>query len=193
MKKIILTWWTHTWKTSILNELSSKWYTVIGEVAQKNMQTLIKLLGKENYQKWRKENFLEFQKMNIFDNLKIYFKKIENPKDWLIFYDRWVFDWIASLKREWYNIPNEIDELIKKIHYEKIFIIEHLDNHNTRNETGRILNLEISKKWEIFIKQTYLEKFWEKNIIIIPNIKIWDIEKNIEERTKIILNFLNNL
>lgn len=191
MKKVVLTWWTHTWKTSILKNLSLKWYTTIDEVAQNNMKTLINLLWKENYQKWRKENFLEFQKLNIYDNLKVYLNEINKAKDWVIFYDRWIFDWIASLNRESVDIPIEIKELIKDIKYNKIFIIEHLDKHDMRNETWRMLNSELSIKWEKYIKKVYTEKFWQNNIILISDIENWTTKEKIEKRTNLILKYLN--
>lgn len=195
MNKIVLTWWTFVWKTSILRNLSTKWYTIVDEVAQKNIQLLKNLLWDEDSKKWRQDNFLEFQRMNIFSNLNTYNESLNiwETKDWLIFYDRWIFDWFASLTREWIPIPKSIENLCHNVKYDIIFVIEHLSSHDPRKETWRMLNFEKSKKWEESIIKEYTKKIWIENIITIPKIIYEDTEKGIEERTQIILDHIINI
>jgi len=189
MKKIVLTGGTHVWKTSIIKNLQFLWYTAFESVAEKNMQLLIDLLWLEVYQKWRNENFLDFQRMIFFSNLQVYNEslKITNPKEWIIFYDRWVFDWFASLKREWIDVPIALEKQTENINYDMVFLIESLPYHDMRENEWRMLNEEMSKKWESFLIKEYQERFG--NIIRIPAIYYPENkELAIQERTNLILS-----
>jgi len=179
--KIVLTWWTHTWKTSILRYLESKWYNCLDEVAGDNMNMLLKILWKDWYSNWRKNNFLEFQQINIFSNLKRDFdlKKTDN----FTFLDRWVFDWIASLKREKLSISESILNLVDRISYDYIFIIDPIDFHEIRGSTWRMLDKDVSEKWNNFIIDEYVSRFWREKVVHVP----FD---TIENRAKFILNIL---
>jgi len=158
------------------------WYNCFDEVAGENMKMLIELFWMDKYRKWRKENFLEFQYMNIFSNLKREVS-IKNNNE-LNFLDRWVFDWIASLKRENYNISKSIESLVNNINYDYIFIIEPIGTHNIREHTWRMLDENISIKWSKFIINEYISRFWKKKVINVP----FD---TIENRAKFILDKIN--
>lgn len=124
------------------------------------------LLNENEYLNFRKNNFKEFQYMNIFSNLKRE-KNILNNNP-LIFLDRWVFDWIASLKRESIKIEDFIETLVKGINYDHIFIIEALEKHETREKTWRVLNKDTSEKWNNFIIKEYIERFWKDKVSFVP-------------------------
>ena len=182
MKKIVLTWWTYTWKTTLLKEFKKQGFICLDEVAQNNMKLLSSIL-KDKYLYWRKENFLEFQKMNIFDDLKRYLSVLKNEN--IIFFDRWVFDWVASLKRENIEIPDYIDKLFSNISYDIAFVIEPLKEHKTREYTWRVLNKEMSVKWAKYIENEYKDR-WVK--VIKVDTFSDNKEESIKKRVQFILN-----
>lgn len=188
-KFIVCTWWTHVWKTSVLEYLETQWYKRHISVAWKYMEMLSNIFWDAEYRVWRTNNFWEFQRMNIFADLELYFDSlnIKNIKDEIIFFDRWVFDWIASLKRENIEIPNSIEELVSKVkYYKKVFIFEPIWFHDSREQTWRMLNEEISLKWAKFIEEEYKNRWYE--IVKIPDIKAWNNHDNINARAELLLN-----
>ena len=188
MKKILFTWWTHVWKTSVLEYLESQGYFRYISVAGANMKMLRSLLWEDRYPEYRKENFKEFQYANIYDDLKLYHQSssLSWNKDDTVFFDRWVFDRIASLKREWYKIDASIEELVSKINYDLIFVFEPILEHNLRIETARLLNREVSEKWADFIKTEYTQRGWK--IIFVPNFEWVNVEESIKKRAEFVLN-----
>ena len=190
MKKfIVCTWWTHVWKTSVLEYLENEWYKRHISVAWKNMDMLNYYMWEEKYREWRTTNFLDFQRMNIFKDFELYIDSfnINDSKDEIIFFDRWIFDWVASLKRENINIPLEIEELISNIkYYSKVFIFEPIWFHEQREQTWRLLNEEISLKWAKYIEEEYVNRWYE--IVKVPNI-IW---KNPTDSIKKRAEYLKN-
>lgn len=188
-KFIVCTWWTHVWKTSVLEYLETIWYKRHISVAWKYMEMLSKLFWDLEYRTWRTKNFSEFQRMNIFADLELYFDslKTENTKDGIIFFDRWIFDWIASLKRENIEIPESIEELVSRVeYYKKVFIFEPIWFHEQREQTWRMLNEETSLKWTRFIEEEYKWRWYE--IVKVPDIQIWTPEENIKARAKFLLD-----
>lgn len=53
-----------------------------------------------------------------------------------------------------------------------------------------MLDLNISKEWERYIKKIYSDKFWKHNVISIPDIKSENPEESINKRAKMILDYL---
>lgn len=190
MKKFIVsTWWTHVWKTSVLKYLEKEWYKINDSFAWKNMNILSKILWKDEYKIWRKDNFLDFQKMNIFRDLELYYNslEIENTKGSIIFFDRGIFDWIASLKRENIDIPQNILSLVAKIQYfSKIFLFDSLPFHDIREDTWRMLDESISIKWAKFIENEYSERGYD--VIKIPYIEASNIDESIKKRAKFLID-----
>lgn len=189
MKKfIVCTWWTHVWKTSVLKYLEKQGYTIKESFAHENMDLLSGLLWKEGYRNWRKDNFLDFQKMNIIRDLKLYVDawNIKNTKEDIIFFDRWIFDYIASLHRENNKIPQNIEKLFEQIlYFSKVFIFEPIPFHDKRECTWRMLDKNNSLKWAWFIEEEYIKRWYR--IIKVPYIETWDISKNIEKRAEFLL------
>lgn len=188
--KILLTWWTHSWKTSILEYLSKNGFCTLWEVAWDNMKLLIDVLWLEWYRKWRNKNLDKLLEMYIYSNLKRDLN-ISNLNK-LTFYDRWVFDWIASFKRESIMIPDYIFDLVENIKYDYIFIIENLPYHNTRESTWRMLDQEKSNKWKKFIINEYEQRFWNDKVIIVPYFNL-NKEESIEKRAQFILDYIDNI
>lgn len=189
VKFIVCTWWTHVWKTSVLEYLETIWYKRHISVAWKYMEMLSKLFWDSEYRSWRTKNFSEFQRMNIFADLELYFDslKLENIKDEIVFFDRWIFDRIASLKRENIEIPESIEELVSKVtYYKKIFVFEPIWFHEQREQTWRMLNEEVSLKWARFIEEEYKSRWYE--IVKVPDIQNWTPEENIKARAKFLLD-----
>jgi len=191
MERILFTWWTFAWKTSVLEELQKIWYSVIWESSGRNIKLCQALLWDEEYRKWRPSYFEEFQRMNIHSNLEDYIKSLQigKTKDWIIFYDRWVFDWFASLKREWFKIPDWLEIVSKNISYDLIFLFEILPDHQTREHTWRMLNREVAEKWAKFIEAEYTQRFWADKIIKVPSIVYENNpQKVINERLEFVLS-----
>lgn len=195
MERILFTWGTFAWKTSVLEQLKQQWYSIIWESSGRNIKLCQALLWDGDYRKWKPSYFDEFQRMNIHSNLEDYIKSLDivDSKDWLLFYDRWVFDWFASLKREWFNIPEWLESISKTIRYDLIFLFDILPNHQTRENTWRMLNREVAEKWAKFIEAEYIQRFWADKIIKVPAIVYEnDPQRGINERLEFVLNEINN-
>jgi len=188
--KIVFTWWTYVWKTTILNLLENNWFNVFEEKAGENMFFLMNLLWEFKYRNWREKNFLEFQKMNIVSTLK---RDLLLDTKWINILDRWVFDFIASLKRENIDIPDYLEELVSNIDYDYIFFFEEIDKHDMRSFTWRMLGKEKSRLWAKFIYEEYKNRFWENKIIKIPFFDKQNIEENIETRYQFVLEQIKKL
>ena len=189
MKTVVLTGWTCCGKTSILEELASRWYSVFSEVAGHNMKPLQHLLW-EDYTAWRTEFFTDFQRMNFFDSMKVYFQALETskPKDNIIFFDRWLYDWIASFKREWYSVPESFNKITKKIQYDYCFHIEALPKHLIRANEWRMLNSDMSEKWAKYITQEYALQGIPSSVVIYGE---WC--STVEERADRVLEIIKNI
>ncbi len=186
--KIVFTWGTHVWKTTILNLFKDNKKIVINkEVVRENMNMLIDLLWIEKYQDWRINHFLEFQTMNIISSIK---RDINLNNNKINLLDRWVFDFIASLKRENINIPDSLLELVKNINYDLILFFEPIEQHKIREKTWRMLNKEKSELWAKYIYNEYINIFWNSKVIKVPFFNEWNIKNNIEERYNFILSIL---
>jgi len=181
-KKILFSWGTHVGKTSVLEFLESEWYTRKISVAGANMKMLRDLIGEKEYPNYRKENFQSFQLANIYDDLKLYHQSLkeDTTKDDIIFFDRWVFDRIASLKREWYTIDNSLEKLISEVKYDAVFIFSPLSTHSSRKETARLLDAEISEKWAALIEKEYKNRWYTP--IHVPDIAWEDLQDSIKKR-----------
>jgi len=191
MKRIVLTWCTHVGKTNLIKELVQKWYTTVESAAKKNMQLLIDMLWFEAYQKWRKENFLEFQKMIFFSSLHGYNDslKLTNTQWNVVFYDRWVFDPFASLKREQIPIPKMLVQQAKKIHYDVIFLIERIPIPKMGVQIGRMLDEGIAIEQEKHIIDEYLARFGD--LVRVPCVFYDDdLQRAFRERAAFMLDYL---
>jgi len=182
--KIVFTWWSYSWKFDLLNKLKCKWYNIKSEVVSTNIDLLIYLLWMEWYKNWRKENFLRFQEMNIFKNLErdIYLSETKTH-----FLDRWVFDFFASLKRENIEVTPELEKLSEKIYYDKIIFLEEIPFLDKLQE-WRLLDKKQSKLWWKLIKQEYIDRFWEENIIEVPF--FW--EKDLDSENNLRIEFIEH-
>ena len=188
MKNIVFTWWTHVWKTSVLEYLETQWYSRYISVAWANMRMLHDLLWDERYPDYRSKNFAEFQLANIYDDAKLYHQSLAttNTKDDVLFFDRWVFDWIASLKREAKMVSDSIEELVSKVSYDLVFIFDPIANHDSRNETARLLNREVSEKWANFIETEYINRWYK--IVHVPDLQWTSPSESIKLRAEFILS-----
>src|SRR5205814_993336 len=118
-------------KTTLIEELRARGYSVVGESAQLVMDTLTNFLGsEENQAKWRDGNQQwcqnEIAKISIYQNRamdELIRTKALNDGDF-IFFDRGLHDSLAYIQKLELLEPEELIKACQNISYDWVFVLE---------------------------------------------------------------------
>ena len=178
-KKIILTGAPHAGKTSTLEELKNQGHYIIDESAIEVICALTKLLGDQEYQAWRNENFPSFASL-IGHRQKALEEKIDETKQ-IVFIDRGLIDNLAFT--QYFDHPTTKDNktLAESAQYDKIFLLEIIEPFNGRSETGRSENRDTAYGIQKQLIKTHHDYGFD--VTLVPQMSIKDRVSFILERS----------
>jgi len=172
--RIVITWWLYSGKDDLLKEFKKKWYNLKWNVVDKNIDFLIYALGMEGYKLWIKNNYFKFQEINILKTLErdIYLK--ENK---LYLLDGWVFDFFVDLKQRWLKLQSDLEDLTKKIYYDKIVFLNDISFLQNGVDKSKLV------EFNDLLKEEYIDRFWEENVLEVPY--FWEKDLNLENQLRL--------
>jgi predicted ATPase len=165
MKKIVLTGAPSSWKTTLINNLSSKGFSVVPESAMQVIWMYQNELG--GVQEWKeyiRPNWvIDKQNFRTFIERTIDLQQKQEAGIWnnweYIFLDRWIPDYLSFAELRDIDVPNSIRELMVSIasSYSQVIHLPVVPERFVhRANSGRVITLE-----EALAFDSINRKMWE--------------------------------
>jgi predicted ATPase len=174
-----LAWAPSCWKSSVVEELSKRWYWVFTEAATQIIE--LRMSSWESLELVLSDPDL-FQKQ-IHDKKLLQLKEAWNKNN--NFFDTTIVEDIAHRKVTWVEIES-IQEVIDEIRYDKIFYMVHpwgvednwirVENDNEIEELDKLKREAFENNWYKIIKVPTFVKDWEE---LTDEILIKAVEKRV--------------
>ncbi len=186
--KIWLAWAPSCWKSSVVEELSKRWYWVFTEAATQIIELRISSWGSLD---WILSDSELFQQQ-IHDKKLLQLKEAWNKN--LSFFDTTIVEDIAHRKVTWVETKS-IQKIIDEVRYDHIFYMIHpwsvennwirVENEDEVQELDRLKREAFKNNWyEIIEVPTFVEE-WEELTEQV-------LKKAVEARVNFILNQIKN-
>jgi len=171
VKKIILTGGPHAGKSSTLKEIEARGHLIIEESAIEVISSLEGLLGKQEYTRWRNENFPAFATL-IGHRQKSLEYKVNTYNVTHVFIDRGRIDLAAFIDFFGHSMTQDSRNLVESTDYDKVFLLEIIEPFNDRQETGRSEDRDTAYGIQETIYKTYQDYGYD--VIRVPQMPLID-------------------
>lgn len=163
MKKIVLTGAPYAGKSTVIEALRERGYSVVPEAAIMVIETLQGLIP-AGHIAWRSLYYESFQWLisKKQHELESAAEAIETSKDrGLLFLDRGAFDGIAFAMHFMIEFPESCMKLAMKSKYDSVYLLDLVKPFDPRSGTGRIETEDDCHQLQAFLGLVYINKGYE--------------------------------
>ena len=153
--RVVITGGTCAGKTSVVNFFAAQGYHTIAESGQQVTEELINKWGMDEMNRFRKECPLEF-----LDLVAQRQSRLEHniPIGRPVIFDRVMHDYVAYCRLIKVEPPPKVLKMLNpKYKYDMIFLLETLQEFQSRDQTGRTHDKDFSNKWRDAVCDIYKE------------------------------------